>query len=186
MASSSETSSSIAFFGAAGLAARRTGMSSSRAGSADPEGEGALPHRGQGAPAGAPSAPQKGHWAIETIIPHREHVLLARPRMAQSSKRLEFLQKMTSSGQADSFAWYGLAMEYRSLERTDEALATFESLRDRSPDYVPMYLMCGQMLQGLGRAEDARAWLRAGVKAARAKGDGHAESELQSALDALG
>jgi len=106
--------------------------------------------------------------------------------MAQSSKRLEFLLKMTAAGQADPFVWYGLAMEYRSLERTDEALATFESLRDRSPDYVPMYLMCGQMLQGMGRGADARAWLADGVKAARSKGDGHAASELEAALSALG
>jgi predicted Zn-dependent protease len=76
-------------------------------------------------------------------------------------------------------------MEYRSLTMTDEALKTFEALRSRSPDYVPMYLMCGQMLESMGRAGDARAWLESGVEAARAKGDGHALSELESALAAL-
>lgn len=105
--------------------------------------------------------------------------------MAGPSKRLEFLQKLTSSGKADSFAWYGLAMEYRGLERQDEALETFEKLRASAPDYVPMYLMCGQMLQSMGRAADARAWLASGVAAARAKGDGHALSELEGALASL-
>jgi len=105
--------------------------------------------------------------------------------MSQPSKRLEFLRKMTASGEKDPFVWYGLAMEYRSLERTDEALATFVALREKSPDYVPMYLMCGQMLAGMGRPAEARAWLTAGVQAATSKGDAHAASELQSALDTL-
>jgi predicted Zn-dependent protease len=106
--------------------------------------------------------------------------------MAQSSKRLEFLVKMTDAGAKDPFVWYGLAMEYRSLERTEEALAAFQTLRERFPDYVPMYLMCGQMLQAMSRKDDARTWLTAGIEAARAKGDGHASSELEAALGALG
>jgi predicted Zn-dependent protease len=103
-----------------------------------------------------------------------------------SSKRLEFLLKMTSGGNEDPFVWYGLAMEYRSLGRLDEALTTFEGLRSRTPDYVPMYLMCGQMLESMGRASDARSWLSTGIESARKKGDSHAASELESALQALG
>lgn len=106
--------------------------------------------------------------------------------MAKATKRLEFLLKMTSSGSEDPFVWYGLAMEYRSLERTDEALATFEELRRKVPDYVPMYLMCGQMLESMSRVADARSWLQAGIDAARRKGDGHAASELESALATIG
>jgi len=105
--------------------------------------------------------------------------------MPASSKRLEFLVKLTSSGNDDPFAWYGLAMEYRGLERCKEALATFEELRGKAPDYVPMYLMCGQMLEKMGRTDDARAWLRAGVEAARKKGDAHSAGELEGALAAL-
>jgi predicted Zn-dependent protease len=89
------------------------------------------------------------------------------------------------AGSSDPFVWYGLAMEYRGLERTEEALATFEELRRRSPDYVPMYLMCGQMLESMARAADARTWLLSGIEAARRKGDAHAASELEAALAAL-
>jgi predicted Zn-dependent protease len=106
--------------------------------------------------------------------------------MSATSKRLEFLQKVTATPAADAFAWYGLAMEYRTLGRHDEALAAFESLRSRSPEYVPMYLMCGQMLEQMGRAADARTWMTAGIEAARAKGDAHAASELEAALGTLG
>jgi hypothetical protein len=101
------------------------------------------------------------------------------------SKRLDFLLKVTA-GSDDPFAWYGLAMEYRNLSRFDEAVAAFERLKSRSPDYVPMYLMCGQMLESMGRHGDAHAWLTAGVAAARSKGDAHALSELEGALSSLG
>lgn len=104
---------------------------------------------------------------------------------AAQSKRLAFLEKLTREGSEDPMAWYGLAMEYRKLERWDEALQTFTTLRARKPDYVAMYLMCGQMLEGVGRTDEAREWLEAGVEAARAKGDGHALSELEAALATL-
>jgi tetratricopeptide (TPR) repeat protein len=101
------------------------------------------------------------------------------------SRRLEFLLNLTAKS-ADPFAWYGLAMEYRSLSRLEEAVTTFQELRTRAPEYVPMYLMCGQVLEQMGRIEEARSWLASGIEAARAKGDAHALSELQAALAALG
>jgi tetratricopeptide (TPR) repeat protein len=101
------------------------------------------------------------------------------------SRRLDFLLNLTSKS-TDPFAWYGLAMEYRSLSRHDEAISTFQALRARAPDYVPMYLMCGQVLESLGRFEEARSWFGFGIEAASEKGDSHAVSELQNALAALG
>jgi len=71
------------------------------------------------------------------------------------NKRLAFLEKTTAEGSTDPLAWYGLAMEYRKLERWDEALQTFTQLRTMKPDYVAMYLMCGQMLEGIADGSDA-------------------------------
>jgi predicted Zn-dependent protease len=102
-----------------------------------------------------------------------------------SSKRLEVLLKMTSSEKADSFAWYALALEYKGLGRIDEALTTFEDLRKRDADYVPMYLMCATMLTEANRREQAKEWLGSGLAAARKKGDGHAAGEIEAALAAL-
>ena len=102
------------------------------------------------------------------------------------SKRLAFLEKMTAEGSTDPFAWYGLALEYRNLERYDEALQTFTTLRTSTPDYVATYLMCGQMLEKLTRFDEAREWLEQGILAAKKKGDSHAQGELESALSALG
>jgi predicted Zn-dependent protease len=100
------------------------------------------------------------------------------------SKRLAYLEKVTAEGSTDPFAWYGLALEYKTLGRVDDALRTFTTLREKNADYVPMYLMCGQMLADAGRT-DARAWLEAGVTVARAKRDTHALGEIEAALDAL-
>ena len=104
---------------------------------------------------------------------------------AATSKRLAFLEKMTASGSDDPLAWYGLALEYRSLERYEEALTTFNALRTKKPDYVAMYLMCGQMLEKAARKDEAREWLLAGMAVAGAKGDTHALGELESALSTL-
>src|SRR3954466_10730922 len=101
------------------------------------------------------------------------------------SKRLAFFEKVTAEGSDDPLAWYGLAMEYRKLERWDEALQTFTTLRTRKADYVAMYLMCGQMLSEANRKDEAREWLESGIAAARAKGDSHALGELESALSTL-
>jgi len=105
--------------------------------------------------------------------------------MPDPAKRLAYLEKVTREGTADPFPWYGLALEYRNLERWDESLQTFTTLRTQHPDYVPAYLMCGQMLDKCGRKDEARTWLEAGIEAAERKKDGHALSELQSALAAL-
>ena len=101
------------------------------------------------------------------------------------SKRLAFLEKLTSEGSKDPFAWYGLAMEYRNVDRPEDALRTFEALRASNPDYVAMYLMCGQLLEKLTRFDEARTWLEQGIVEAKKKGDSHALGELEGALSGL-
>ena len=47
------------------------------------------------------------------------------------NKRLAMLEKLTASPQADSFAFYCLAMEYRKEGRVDDAVAAFATLPNR-------------------------------------------------------
>ena len=98
------------------------------------------------------------------------------------NKRLAFLEQHCATAAADSFAFYGLGMEYRKEGRIDDALATFGKLKDRDPDYLPLYLMAGQTLIDAGRPTDARTWLETGIAVAQRKGDSHALGELESAL----
>jgi tetratricopeptide (TPR) repeat protein len=102
--------------------------------------------------------------------------------MPDVNKRLAFLEQAVRSGSADAFAYYGLGMEYRKLGRVDEGLATFVALREREPDYQPMYLMVGQMLTEADRRREAVEWIEAGIALARSRGDGHALGELETAL----
>jgi predicted Zn-dependent protease len=101
------------------------------------------------------------------------------------NKRLVMLEQMTSSGKADSFAWYALALEYRKEGQSTEALSTFSTLRDKDPNYLPMYLMAGQTAHEAGQAETARTWLTAGIELARQRGDGKTLGELESELATL-
>jgi tetratricopeptide (TPR) repeat protein len=98
------------------------------------------------------------------------------------NKRLEVLKKMVQSPQADSFAHYALALELKKERLIDEALAAFETLREKDAQYLPQYLMAGQMLIDESRKDEARAWLEPGLEIARSKGDGKAAGEIEAAL----
>lgn len=99
-----------------------------------------------------------------------------------ASKRLEMLESLTQSDGADAFCWYGLAMEYRRLERFDDSLETFKTLRAKHPDYLAMYLMTGQLLLEKNRKPEAADWLQAGLALAEERGDTQATGELEDAL----
>ena len=99
--------------------------------------------------------------------------------------RLEALEMMVSKGVNDPFPMYGLALEYRSQERHDDAIRAFGQLRERFPKYVPQYLMCGQMLVNQKRPDEARVWLTQGMEAAKRAGNTHALGEIQNVLATL-
>lgn len=102
------------------------------------------------------------------------------------SKRLEMLEAMAQKGNTDPFVWYGLAMEYKNAQRNGDAIQTFERLRAQSPDYLPMYLMAGQLLSEASRESEAAEWLRQGKTLAEAQGNHKTLSEIELALVALG
>ncbi|RLB53184.1 MAG: tetratricopeptide repeat protein [Deltaproteobacteria bacterium] len=99
--------------------------------------------------------------------------------------RLEMLRKMTEGGSKDPFHWYALAMELRSHDRPEDALAAYGDVRDAFPDYVATYLMAGQVAHELEQTDVARGWLEAGLVVAAKAGEGKAQSELQQLLDML-
>ena len=50
-----------------------------------------------------------------------------------------------------------------------------------APDYVPMFLMAGQLFEKMGKLDAAKAWFDKGMVIAKKKGDSHALGELESA-----
>lgn len=85
----------------------------------------------------------------------------------------------------DPFPRYGLAMEYRNTGKYEQAQQVFDALMEKFPDYIAAYLMAGDNLVTLERQEDAKTVYKRGIEKAGQKGDGHTQSELQTALAAL-
>ena len=105
--------------------------------------------------------------------------------MTTESDRLKALLAMAERDPSKAFTWYGIAMEYRSLGRVDDAVATFRKLIGLDPKYVPAYHQLGLMLRDAGRVPEARAVLTEGVAMAEKVGNGHAAGEMGEALDGL-
>ncbi len=101
------------------------------------------------------------------------------------STRLDTLKSMVEQNPTDSFARYGLAMEYRNTGQLEAALAEFHALMAANPDYAPAYFHGGQTLERMGRIAQARQVYLQGIEVTTRSGDQHARSELQGALDLL-
>jgi len=100
--------------------------------------------------------------------------------------RLEILKSMVEQNPADSFARYGLAMEYRSTGDLGAAMAEFRTLLAAHPDYSAAYFHGGQTLERLGQTAQARELYLQGIEATTRKGDLHTRDEIQAALDLMG
>ena len=100
--------------------------------------------------------------------------------------RLEILKSMVEQNPADSFARYGLAMEYRNTGDLAAAMAEFRTLIAAHPDYSAAYYHGGQTLERMGEAAQARQLYRDGIEATTRKGDFHTRDEIQAALDLMG
>jgi predicted Zn-dependent protease len=85
----------------------------------------------------------------------------------------------------EPFARYSLAMAYRSVGKDDDAAREFAELARRRPEYVPTYLMHGQVLEALGRRAEAAHAYEEGIAAAGRAHNDHARSELEQALEVL-
>ncbi len=100
--------------------------------------------------------------------------------------KIAMLTEILTMNPGDAFARYGLAMAYAAEGRSEDALREFAETTERTPDYVPAYQMSAQELMKLGRTEEARARLQAGLAACERTGNSHAASEMGAMLDELG
>jgi tetratricopeptide (TPR) repeat protein len=102
-----------------------------------------------------------------------------------ATNRLEILQQMVAQDPNNSFARYGLAMEYANSGALEKAVAEFENLVRNDADYSAAYFHGGQALEKLGRLEDARRMYEKGIEATTRKGDSHTRAEIEAALNLL-
>lgn len=101
------------------------------------------------------------------------------------ANRIEILKNMLEQNPRDSFARYGLAMEYANSGDLESAVAEFRALLEFNSDYAAAYFHGGQTLEKLGRLEEARLSYEKGIEVTSRTGDQHTRSELQAALDLL-
>ncbi len=99
--------------------------------------------------------------------------------------KVTMLQEILAQNPMDSFARYGLAMEFSSTGKTTEAMAEFDRLQQDHPDYTPGYFMAAQTLAGVGRTDEAKLRLQDGIACAVRTGNAHAQREMQEMLDDL-
>jgi len=99
--------------------------------------------------------------------------------------RVDSLKQFVDESPDDPLPRYGLAMEYRRLGQLEASDEVFRQIRERFPDYLPQYLIHGQVLESLDRQDAAREAYTLGLEKAEAAGEAHAARELEAARDAL-
>jgi tetratricopeptide (TPR) repeat protein len=102
-----------------------------------------------------------------------------------SIDRIAMLSDILNANPEDTFARYGLAMEYSKAGQIEEALLEFKTLIDKNPDYAPGYFMAAQTLATASRVDEAKRWLADGISAASRTGNAHAQSEMTAMLEEL-
>ncbi len=100
--------------------------------------------------------------------------------------RIALLKEILGQNPSDTFARYGLAMEYSKSGQVEDALREFGALLEVNPDYTAGYFMAAQMLAREEREEEARKMLRDGIAAAQRTRNQHAQSEMEGMLQELG
>jgi tetratricopeptide (TPR) repeat protein len=102
-----------------------------------------------------------------------------------STERLEKLQKMLERDPADTFLLYGIALEHKKLGDGRQAIEYLDRVIAADAGYCYAYHQKGLVYESSGDVEAAKSAYRAGIDAAMKKGDEHARSEIQAALDML-
>ncbi len=103
----------------------------------------------------------------------------------QKKTRRQILEDFVAKKPDDAFSRYGLAMECMNNGDPNAADEHFRTLLEHNADYIPAYLMYGQLLARESRAAEARRILSNGIAAATRKGDHHARSEMEALLNEL-
>jgi len=104
----------------------------------------------------------------------------------QKKTRRQLLEEFVAKKPDDAFSRYGLAMECMNSGDSLAADTHFRALLEHNADYIPAYLMYGQLLARESRPDEAKKVLSNGIAAAAKKGDQHASSEMEALLNELG
>lgn len=99
--------------------------------------------------------------------------------------RMQQLQRMLERSPDDAFLLYGLALEFKKGHDSKQAITHLDRVIQIDPGYCYAYFQKGQVYESIGDLDAARKAYREGIDAARKKGDDHARSELEGALEMI-
>lgn len=102
-----------------------------------------------------------------------------------ATNRLDILRQMTEQDPTNTFARYGLAMEYSNAGQLAAAIEEFKTLIATDENYAAAYFHAGQAYEKLGNVEAARATYEKGIEVTTRKGDSHTRAEIEAALNLL-
>jgi Tfp pilus assembly protein PilF len=98
------------------------------------------------------------------------------------STRMEQLEGMLAKEPNDTFLLYGLGLECKKADQPEQALEYLQRVIVLDPGYCYAYHQMGLIYESMENADAARSAYRAGIDAARKKGDAHAQGEIEAAL----
>jgi tetratricopeptide (TPR) repeat protein len=102
-----------------------------------------------------------------------------------ATNRLDILKQMLEQDPKNTFARYGLAMEFAKSGDLDQAVAEFQNLIATDENYAAAYFHAGQALEKSGKLDEARTVYEKGIEVTTRKGDSHTRSEIEGALSLL-
>ncbi len=98
---------------------------------------------------------------------------------------IEQLEKLLDGSPDDTFLLYALAMELDNCGQHERSLEIFAGLTRRTPPYIPAFFMSGQQFVRLGRIDEAKVRLSAGIEQAKLQNDSHARGEMTDFLASI-
>ena len=102
-----------------------------------------------------------------------------------SNPRLEAFRAMVAKNPANALARFGLANEASKENLLEEALEHYRAYLDSYDDEGNGYQRLADVLERLGRPNDARDAVQKGIAAARRFGHAGMANELEAKLDDL-
>jgi tetratricopeptide (TPR) repeat protein len=101
------------------------------------------------------------------------------------NSRIEQIKAFLKDSPDDSFLNYALAIEMIGQQNTISAIAIFEKLLDKDPNYSATYYQYGKLVQKEGNSEKAKQIFENGIKIAVNNKETHTAAELRTALNEL-
>ena len=123
--------------------------------------------------------------AASAFLTNRSSSKLAEESKAMATNRLEMLTQMVQQDPSNTFARYGLAMEYGNGGDLGQAVDEFRTLLRQDESYGAAYFHGGQALEKMGKITEAREMYEKGIVVTTRKGDLHTRAEIEAALNLL-